>query len=74
VPGELTRRQALEGPDALAVESGAEGLLAGTGQHHTADVVVAPQHEPQLAELALHGGVEGVERFGTVEGDPGHAV
>ena len=42
VAGELARREVIEGPDALAVESGAEGLLTTAGEHHAADVVVLP--------------------------------
>ena len=81
-PSGVGRRRA-RGPDATragslgqglgAVDAGAERLVPGAGEHHHADVVVTPEPAPQAAQLALHGGVEGVHDVGTVEGDPRHA-
>ena len=60
VAGELPGRQVLDRADALAVEPGRECLVARAGEHDAADVVVGAEPEPQLAQLPLHGGVEGV--------------
>ena len=58
----------------VAVDTGAERLVAGSGQDDRPHVVVAPKGPPQGAELALHDGVEGVVDLGPIEGDPGDAV
>ena len=61
VAGQLPGGQVLDRADPHAVEPGAEGLVACAGEHDAADVVVGAEPEPQLAQLALHGGVERVQ-------------
>ena len=70
----LSPRAGAVGQGLGAVDAGAEGLVPGPGEDDHPDLVVAPEPAPEVAQFALHGGVEGVEDVGAVERDPGHAV
>jgi hypothetical protein len=54
----------------LEIGAGAEGALAGAGEHHAAGFArLGRQPGPELVELAPHLRVEGVERLGAVQRD-----
>jgi len=72
--GILVRRQVVLGDRLVAVDPGAEGLVARPGQDHDAHVAVPAQTRPQLAQLPLHPEVEGVVLLGAVQGHGGDAV
>ena len=56
------------------IGAGGEGFAASAAEQHHADGVVDGESGEEFVELAEHGGVEGVEDLGAVEGDGGDAV
>jgi hypothetical protein len=52
------------------VDACAKRLVARTRQHDNAHRIVAPQHAPQLVQLALHLHVERIVHVGTIERHP----
>ena len=56
------------------VAAGAEGAVAGAGQHDGADVAVVAGPVQRLDQLVAGLAAKGVHLVRAVDGDPGHAV
>jgi len=62
------------GDEAADVGSGGEGTVSGAGEQDDADGGVGGEGGEGLFEVVEHGGVEGVQDVGAVEGDGGDGV
>ena len=56
------------------IDAGAERVVAGTGEHHDAHVVVMAQGRPHFLQFEAHRIRERVAALGSIERDPRDAV